>query len=150
MLTRVGWPFAALLRRLGRRCRRLAGTGPGGRWCFLRQLGVKLEHDLVADQDAAVVENLVPADFEILAVDLAGGMHSAHGCTEGSLGGRRRTFDLENDRLGDAVKGQVAGNLQPLAGLLDLGRLEGRGRILGDVEKVGRFEVAVALRLMAC
>jgi hypothetical protein len=44
--------------------------------------------------------------------------------------------------------GQIAGHLElGLAGLLDLGRLEGDRRELGDVEEVGRLEVRVALGL---
>ena len=50
---------------------------------------------------------------------------------------------IQDDRLGDALDGQVTGDLQlAVAGRLDLGALERRGRELGDVEGTLVYDAA--------
>ena len=104
---------------------------------------LELEGDLVADQHAAGLERGVPVDAVVLAVDRRREPSKpTRWLPNGSVA---RALELEGDadRLGDALDGQVAGDLEAgRAGLLDAGRDEGDLRVVLDVEEVVAAQVA--------
>src|SRR5690606_16010655 len=56
-------------------------------------------------------------------------------------------LEVDGDRTGDVLDGQVAGDAQGVGvGGHDLGRAEGDRRVGLDVEEVGRLQVTVAVR----
>ena len=76
-------------------------------------------------------------------------MNAAHRCRKGRLECVRRSLYFQNHRLGHAVQAQIARYLQlVLTRLLHLRRFEGGGGELGDVEEIGRLQVAVAFGLV--
>src|SRR5215216_2946561 len=128
---------------------------PGGRRCFvcssvlLDGLDLELEADLLAHQDTAALERGVPGEAEVLAVDLGAGREAGPAAAP-RVGRPTVVLDVESDRPGDAVDGQVAGErevtgrapLDPVAPELDL-------RVALDVEEVGRAQVLIPLRVAA-
>src|SRR5947208_2754115 len=78
---------------------------------FLRRLfhGLDLEHELhlVAHQDAARLQCLVPAQAEILAIDCGAAAEASALAAPGVLAGPL-VGDLEDDGLGHAVHRQVS------------------------------------------
>src|SRR6266478_1651055 len=118
---------------------------------LLRRLfhGLDLEHELhlVAHQDAAGLQCLVPAQTEILAIDARAaakaGALAAPGVLAGALVG-----DVEDHGLRHAMHGQVSDDTVD-AGfhLLDLRAAEGGGGKLLHVQEIGRSQVRVALRV---
>src|SRR6185437_2481437 len=113
----------------------------------LKQLDFQADLDLVPDQHAASLERLVPAQAEILAVDLAGGLEAAAGAAPGIFGDGGGCFDRERDWLGHAMDGEIAGHAVAIAVRADLRGAEGQGRVLLGVEEVGAAQVRIALRL---
>ena len=112
----------------------------------LDELDVEGDVDVFADQDAAGLEGRVPAQAEVLAVDLGGGGEADAGVAPGVFAGRAGAFDGEGDGLGDAMEGQVAGDgVVAFALALDRGGFEGHGGVGLGFEEVGALEVAVAL-----
>ena len=74
--------------------------------------------DLVADQQAAAVQRDVEVDAEVLAGDGRGALEADAGAAPRVAVGAE-DLDVEGDRLGDALDGQVAGDEQALAAALD-------------------------------
>src|SRR5690348_6724479 len=119
--------------------------------CTLRSEKLELEADLhlVADQQAAGFERLIPGQTEIAAADLRRRAES-----EALAAPRIRDpallDDVERHLTRHAVDRQVAGELELAAAAIEHARpLERDARILLRVEEVGRAEVRVALRV-AC
>src|SRR5579871_2348738 len=113
------------------------------RGCHRLELQVDLH--VLADQDAAGLQRLVPPGAELLALD-------DHLTVEGDLVvppgvlGLPQLLHVDGDRLGHVADRQVAGHLQLVAARGgDLGALERQLGKLLDVEEVGRLEVTVAL-----
>src|SRR6185312_646332 len=108
-------------------------------------LQLEVDLDLLADEETAGLQRLVPLGAELLALD-------GHPAVEGELGlppgilGLPQPLDGDGDRLRDVTDREVAGHGQLVAARRrDLGALEGElGKLLG-IEEVGRLEVAVAL-----
>ena len=82
----------------------LRGGGSG----LLGELDVDDELDLLGDQDAALFEVGVPGQAPVGAVELAGGLEAGL-VVAPRVGGDAGELDVEGDRLGDALDGQVAG-----------------------------------------
>src|SRR6478735_10306655 len=75
---------------------------------LLGELDVDDELDLLGDQDAALFQAGVPGQAPVGAVELAGGLEGGLVVAPG-VGGDAVELDVEGDRLGDALDGQVAG-----------------------------------------
>src|SRR5690625_3234726 len=109
------------------------------------ELGVDLQGDLLADEDAACLEWGIPRDAPLLTVDLG-----LRGEPEdlGSPRGHADAFErgVKGERPSDAVDGEVTGQPElALADVFDAGRAERHlARILG-VEKVSRAQVVVPI-----
>src|SRR5439155_21576857 len=88
-------------------CRGREGSGSS----VLDRGDLELQRDLVADQDAAALERGVPGDAVVLAVDRDRALEADALVAERVLG---RAFELERDRdrVGHALDGQVAGDLE--------------------------------------
>ncbi len=130
-----GWGRAAAW-WLRWRVRSVGGCGSG----LLGELDVDDELDLLGDQDAALFEVGVPGQAPVGAVELAGGLEGGLVVAPG-VGGDAVELDVEGDRLGDALDGQVAGEGVAVVGGADEGDL-GEGV---DVEEVGAAQVGVAV-----
>src|SRR5689334_6098631 len=132
--THAGQPDASALLRFGARL---------DRDLDLQDLALDVDLDLVADDELAI-EHRVEVHAEILAVDLGLGR------VTDAVAHRRVVEltvldDVQRDRLGGALDGQVASDgVAVAADVLDLRALECHGRVLVDLEKVGRTEVVVA------
>ena len=70
---------------------------------------LELEDDLLADEDAAGFERGVPVDAPVLAVD-RGGALEADALVAVGIDGGAGVLEVDGDRLGDALDGQVAGD----------------------------------------
>src|SRR5207244_4008730 len=98
---------------------------------FLRALDVDGHLDLVTDHDAAAVERLAPRDAEVAPVELGDRLRTGADVPHRVLHGRTRAFDVERHFARHAVEREVAGDaVAMVAGLLDLLRTEGHGRVL--------------------
>src|SRR5262249_15427864 len=103
---------------------------------------------LVADEDPAGLERLIPVQTEVLAID-GRAPGQARALPAPGIPGAAAVLDLEHDRAGDAMGGQLTLHLEALlAQRLDLRALERDVRILFDVQEVGRLEVPFALGLL--
>src|SRR5256885_4065115 len=103
---------------------------------LLHRLDLQRQLHLVADEQAARLQRLVPLEPEVLAVDGSGcdepGALAAPGVLAAPLVG-----DIQDHGLGDAVDGEVAGDPITIPGRdLDVPAAEGGGRLLLDVEEV--------------
>ena len=111
-------------------------------------LDLDLDLDLLADEQAAGLESLVPGKPERLAVDLGGG-READTLAAPQVGDDTHEFRVEGHLTRDPVDGEIA--LQrPLwsRDVTEPSRLEVDGRKLVDLQEVGRLQVVVA-RLLA-
>src|SRR5882672_11465960 len=119
---------------------------PGGLFVFLDQFDVDDDGNIVADNDAAVVQSSVPLHAEVLAIDFGGGGRGVAGVAPGILDGSGWTFHVEYNFLGRAADGEVAGDLK-FAGrkLLDLLGLESNRRVVGDIEEFFTAQVVIAV-----
>src|SRR4029078_13124274 len=106
---------------------------------------VDLELDLVRDQEAAGLERGVPGQAPLLAVQGGAALEAEAGVAERGLGGAGQ-LEVDRDRLGDVLDGQVAGDGPVVAVAGDLGGDEGDLGVGLDVEEVGAVQVAVAVR----
>src|SRR5215211_2509775 len=105
---------------------------------LLDGLDLELEAGLLAYQDTAALERGIPGEAELLAVDLGAGREAGPAAAP-RVGRPAVVLDVEHDRPGYAVDGQVAGErevagrapLDSVAPELDL-------RITLDIEEVGR------------
>src|SRR6478752_7403387 len=79
-----------------------SGSGLGG-------LDGERDLDLVADEELAALERLVPLDAEVLPVDRGGRLGAQLGLAP-RVGLDAEELRGQVDRLGDAVDGQVAGD----------------------------------------
>src|SRR2546423_3656475 len=109
------------------------------------RFGLDLDGDLLADDDAAGLEGLVPGEAEALPVELGLGRepdaHAAPG-----IGGTALERQLERHRPGDALDGEVAlDHVVALPRLPHRPALVGHGRPGLDVEEVAGAKVTVAL-----
>src|SRR6478735_11494085 len=100
-----GTTKAAALPRVGEGGGLVAAVEGSG---LLGELDVDDELDLLGDQDAALFEVGVPGQAPVGAVELAGGLEGGLVVAPG-VGGDAVELDVEGDRLGDALDGQVAG-----------------------------------------
>jgi hypothetical protein len=110
------------------------------------ELDVEVDRHVVAEREATGLERRVPVHTELGAVDL-GGRLGAELDLAVAVGREATELGLEDDRLGDATQGQVAGDVQVVALGLDARRAEGELRVLFGEEEVARLEVLVALLL---
>src|SRR5206468_2572102 len=122
------------------------GRGSAARGGLLGRLDVDRDRHLVADGDAARLEDLVPGDAVVLAIDLGGGLRAGAHLALRVLDFGRGTLDVEAHLARDAVQGQVAGHLEVTrVHLLDLLRHEADSRVLGDVEEIRALQMRIAL-----
>src|SRR6185369_16311202 len=85
---------------------------------LLDELGVDLDLHVLADQQPARLEGLVPAQAEVLPIELAGRADATDRAAERRLDGGTRRRNVEGDRFRHAVDGEVAGELVGGAGRL--------------------------------
>src|SRR6478735_8938189 len=114
----------------------LASLGDGG--------DVELELDLVRHQQAAGLERGVPGQAPVLAVEDGLALEADAEVAERVAGGAV-LLELDRDRLGDVLDGQVAGDGPVAAVAGDVGGDEGDLGVRRDVEEVGALQVAVAV-----
>jgi hypothetical protein len=105
-------------------------------------LDLNFQLDLIADQDAAAFEGGVPVQAEVTSVELRLAGEAGDGLSVG------RDADaveghVERNFAGLIADGQVADELELVAGALNTGALEGDRRELLDVEEVGRTQVSI-------
>src|SRR5688500_14832965 len=102
---------------------------------LLAGLEVKVDLDLVADDETAGFEGDVPGQAVVLAVELEVGAVADDLVAPGRPAAAV-VLGLEGDRSGDVADGQVAGDTHVAAGeRLDPGRAEGDRRPLLGVEE---------------
>src|SRR5437867_843887 len=112
---------------------------------LLDGLGFDLDGDLLADEDAAGLEGLVPAEAERLPVELGLGREAEADAAPG-VGRAALEGELERDRLGHALDREVAiDDVVALARLPHRPALVAHGRPGFGVEEVAGAEVAVTL-----
>src|SRR4051794_7327160 len=102
------------------------------------------EVDLVADQEASTVHRDVEVDAPLLAGDGRGALEAGAGAAP-RVGLDAEELDVQGDRLGDALDGEVTGHEEPLAAVLDDGAGEGHRAIVLHVEEVAGAQVRVAV-----
>src|SRR6266545_4821717 len=107
-------------------------------------LHVEVDVDLVAEQQLAAVERDVEVDAPLLAADAGGGLETGDGLAVRVLLDTEQ-LDVQLDRLGDVLDGQVAGDDPRVAVLPDTGAGEGHLRALLHVEEVAGAQVVVPL-----
>src|SRR5207253_10689267 len=97
----------------------------------------ELDPELLADQQTAALEDLVPRQAPILAVHVGPG-READALVAPRAGLAALELSVEHDGVGHAVHGKVPGHVpSALSGALHLGALErDLGEVLG-VEEVG-------------
>src|SRR3954451_5019639 len=106
---------------------------------------VELELDLLADEDAALVEREVPGQVPVATVDRRFALEAD---AEAAPRVHRGASELpvDGDRVGLAVDGEVADQGEDVVvDLLDLGADEGDLRVVLEVEEVGGLQVGVAV-----
>jgi hypothetical protein len=101
--------------------------------------GARLLKLTVADEELAAVERDVEVDAEVLAGDLGGGLEAETRAAP-RVGAGAEELDVELDRTGDALDGQVAHG----RGAVEGSRGEGHAAVVLHVEEVGGAQVAVA------
>src|SRR5262245_14565824 len=106
-----------------------------------------LEADLLGDHQSAVVEDHVPREAPVLAVEGAPRAEDRPMAAPGILD-VAEVFDLESDGPGHALDREVARDRAGIAGPGDAGRAERGPRVVLDVEEVRGTEVVVT-RLVA-
>src|SRR3954447_19722069 len=111
-------------------------TGPAaGESGVLDRRDLELQDDLVADQDAASLQGGVPGDAVVLAADRDRALE-AHAEVAERVGGGALELEGDGDRVGDALDGQVADELEGrLVELAHRGRDEGDLRVLRKGEE---------------
>src|SRR5262245_28624570 len=123
------------------------GSRRSGRSAFLDALDVQVDGDLVADEDAAAFESLVPGESEVLAVDRRRAVESRPLLAVGALP-LAEEARVEDNRARHAVKREVSAHFPFFAARIDVARpraLEGDLRKLFGVEEVRGAQMAVAL-----
>src|SRR5690606_9489209 len=124
---------------------RAAGSGP--LLVVLLQDGghLELEGDLLAHEHATGLERRVPGEAPVLAVDDHAALEPEAGVAEGVDGGAR-VLEVEGDRAGRALDGEVAGHpVGRVVHHLDRGAAELDGRVVLHVEEVVAAQVRVAV-----
>src|SRR5215210_8643982 len=108
-------------------------------------VGFDADGDLdVLAEDRTGIHHAVPDDSVVLAVEREGGLEAGLLSLRGLYAAQE--VDGDGDPLGDAVHGQIAGDLEGVLVLrLDLGAGEGEGGELLDVEEVRGAQVLVAV-----
>src|SRR5450755_797501 len=116
-----------------------------GGGCCAHGLQLELDLDAIAHQQAARLEDLVPLEAEVLAVEGALRGESDPFVAPGVLAAAA-VLDVERDLAADVADGQLSGQtVERRAELLDPRAAEpDLGKVL-DVEEVGRPQVIVAL-----
>src|SRR3712207_3960908 len=109
-------------------------------------LDLELDVDLVAAGDGAAVHRHVDVHAELLAGDLGLGAEAGAGAAVG-VGAEAVELELQGDRLGDALDGQVALDGPVGAVGADGGGPEGHLGVVAHVEEVGGADVRVTLLL---
>src|SRR5690606_29729742 len=92
-------------------------------------LQVEVDGDVVAEGDAAGLEGRVPADAEVVAVDLGRGACGRLGLAV-AVGDDATELTLEGDGLGDAAQRELTLEGEVIAVGDEAGRTEGCGREL--------------------
>src|SRR5690606_15643426 len=106
---------------------------------------LELERHLLADEHTTGLQRRVPLDVEVLAVDRDRAFE-AHPDVAERVGRHAFIGEVDADRLGDVLDGQVTGEpVGRLVQLLDAGGDEGDLRILLDVQEVVGAQVFVTL-----
>src|SRR6266566_7084656 len=115
-------------------------------WLLLVEycLGLDVDGDLVADDDAAALDRGVPADPEVVPVD-DGGRAEAQASATPRVVPETADLDLQGDRLGDAADREVAVDQEVIAVRPDAGRPERQLGVGLDLEEVAAPQVVVAL-----
>ena len=98
-------PTARARRICRSRSRRLGRIGSGA----LDRADVEVQLDPLGDEHAAGLERGVPGQAPVLAVDGGAALEADAQVAEG-VTGRAGLLELDRDRLGDALDGQVAGD----------------------------------------
>src|SRR5690606_8596608 len=109
-------------------------SGGCGRSGLQRTLQVERDGDVLADEHAAGLEGGVPGEAEVLPVD--DGLRRRTGLVVAPrVGAEAAELEVEGDRLGHPVNGEVAVDEEVAALDADTGRDEVDGRVGLDVEE---------------
>src|SRR6266567_405504 len=126
-------------RRQGARAR--AVPWPGSR--LEHRFEVDLDADLRGDQQPAALEDLVPGQAPVFAVEGAAGGEDGPVAAPG-VGGVAEVFHAQGDRSGDAADGQLSGQ-HSAGGLPARGTAgEGGGGVAAGIEEVWGAQVVIA------
>src|SRR5207244_4676419 len=110
-------------------------------------LYLKLESDCLAEHEPTGLEGCVVEDAKIVLVDLAG-RRKAHAGPHLRMRDDAEIFGLQRHGLGDATDGEVPGQREPGARLVNqTERTERDHWVVRNVEEVGRTDVGVPVRL---
>src|SRR6266850_29032 len=119
---------------------------PGGLFVFLDQFDVDDDGNIVADNDAAVVQSSVPLHAEVLAIDFGCRGRGVAGVAPRILDGSSWTFHVEYNFLGRAADGEITGDFEFAGSDLfnSLGLERNRG-VVGDIEEFFTAQVVIAV-----
>src|ERR1019366_1425005 len=113
----------------------------------LRGFDPEVDLDLVAEGEPARIEDLVPVQAPVLAVERAARKETdplSHRWLLCAIG----VLDIERHRPGDPAHRQIARDFEAVASSLDHRALEDELGVLLHIEEVGRPKVRVAPRLL--
>src|ERR1019366_1536653 len=111
---------------------------------LLGRLDGDFHHDLVANNQAAVLERTVEVDSEITAVNLGAGLEAGDNDTRSHAGTLAQELQVKGDGLGDALDGHVGYHLELVVALGgDLRGLQFQRWVLLLFEEVRALEVIV-------
>src|SRR3954471_21167729 len=114
---------------------------------LLRQLQVGDDRDLVGESRLATRQRVVPADAELVAVDLRLELQAEALAAE-RIRERVRDDAGDLDGLGVALDRDLAVDRQLVAVAADVLRLEGQLRMALGVEEVGRLQMGLEVRVL--
>src|SRR5467141_891045 len=116
----------------------------GFRLSLLDHFGIDSDIDIVTDDHTAVVQGGIPLYAEVLAIDFRRGACRGWLIAPGIFHMSSRALNVEDDFLGGAANGEVAGNLE-LSGseLCDSLGFESHGRKVGDVKEFVAAQVVI-------
>src|ERR1700730_321559 len=116
-------------------------------WDLLDHFAIDVDVNVVTDDHAAVVHSGVPLHAEVLTVEPGGGVHGGALVAPRIFYWGGRSIYIQNDLLGSAANGEIAGHFEFAWGnLLDLRGFEGHGREVTDVKETITAEILVAGR----
>src|SRR5688572_19107465 len=107
-------------------------------WLLADQLGLDLEADRPGQQEPARLQGGVPGQAPVLPVDLGDDAGEADALVAPGVDGAAEELEVDGDRAGRALDGQVAVDLPLVLALAgpDAGAAEADGGVVLDAEEV--------------